>query len=139
MYLKEIQLFMSRAYGPGSYDPKYEKQGLDYPISYVRWTEHGNLSEFLRLVALERVQLQPLITHQFALEQAAEAYQTIMDPASGSLAVLLRYPAASEEPVAAFRPKRKVELSSTPSEKATLGVALIGAGNLARWAHVPNL
>ena len=23
MYLKEIQLFMSRAYGPGSYDPKY--------------------------------------------------------------------------------------------------------------------
>jgi len=35
MYLKEIQLFMSRAYGPGSYDPDYEKQGIDYPYAYV--------------------------------------------------------------------------------------------------------
>ena len=32
MYLKEIQLFMARAYGPGSYDPVYEKQGRDYPF-----------------------------------------------------------------------------------------------------------
>src|SRR4029078_10243921 len=37
MSLKEIQLFMSRAYGPGSYDPEYEKRGRDYPVSYVRW------------------------------------------------------------------------------------------------------
>src|SRR5262249_38666833 len=29
MYMKEIQLFMSRAYGPGSYDPAYEKRGTD--------------------------------------------------------------------------------------------------------------
>jgi len=31
MYRKEIQLFMSRAYGPGSYDPLYEKEARDYP------------------------------------------------------------------------------------------------------------
>ena len=53
MYLKEIQLFMSRAYGPGSYDPAYEKQGRDYPVSYVRWTENRNMEEFLRLVAAD--------------------------------------------------------------------------------------
>jgi len=29
MYLKEIQLFMSRAYGPGRYDTAYEKKGDD--------------------------------------------------------------------------------------------------------------
>src|SRR5256885_12275998 len=46
MYLKEIQLFMSRAYGPGSYDAGYEQQGRDYPISYVRWTENRNMDEF---------------------------------------------------------------------------------------------
>ena len=33
MYLKEIQLYMSRAYGPGSYDASYEKQGRDYPAA----------------------------------------------------------------------------------------------------------
>src|SRR5207247_277742 len=50
MYLKEIQLFMARAYGPGSYDPVYEREGRDYPVSYVRWTEHRHTVHFLRLL-----------------------------------------------------------------------------------------
>lgn len=143
MYLKEIQLFMSRAYGPGSYDPVYEKQGRDYPVSYVRWTENRNMEEFLRLVAAARVRLQPLITHRFLLEEAAKAYETILDPASNSLAVILRYPAAeSSQPVAAFEPRRRVEVTAPKSigaERSELRVALVGAGNLARWAHLPNL
>jgi predicted dehydrogenase len=140
MYLKEIQLFMSRAYGPGSYDAAYEKQARDYPISYVRWTENRNMEEFLRLVAIGRVSLEPLITHKFALEQASLAYQTILDPASDSLAVLLNYPAASSnETVAAFRPRRKIEVAPRASSRNELKVALVGAGNLARWAHLPNL
>jgi threonine dehydrogenase-like Zn-dependent dehydrogenase len=64
MYLKEIQLFMSRAYGPGSYDPAYEKQGHDYPFAYVRWTENRNMQEFLRLVSAGSISLAPLITHR---------------------------------------------------------------------------
>src|SRR5688572_23962809 len=32
MYMKEIRVLMSRAYGPGSYDPDYEVRGHDYPI-----------------------------------------------------------------------------------------------------------
>jgi predicted dehydrogenase len=143
MYLKEIQLFMSRAYGPGSYDPDYEKRGRDYPVSYVRWTENRNMGEFLRLVAERRVALDPLITHRFPLEEAARAYQTILDPASNSLAVLLRYPAAdAPEPATGFEPRRRVEVAtaraSSPSSKE-LGFALVGAGNLARWAHMPAL
>ena len=59
MYLKEIQLCMSRAYGPGSYDPSYEKQGRDYPLPYVRWTENRNMEEFLRLVGVGGVQVEP--------------------------------------------------------------------------------
>jgi predicted dehydrogenase/threonine dehydrogenase-like Zn-dependent dehydrogenase len=137
MYLKEIQLLMSRAYGPGSYDPAYEKQGQDYPFAYVRWTENRNMEEFLRLVALERVQIQPLITHRFPLQEAAKAYETILDPSSSSLAVLLQYP-ASVSPEAAFEPRRTVEIGP-PAERAELRVALVGAGNLARWAHLPNL
>jgi predicted dehydrogenase len=140
MYLKEIQLFMSRAYGPGSYDEAYEKQARDYPISYVRWTENRNMEEFMRLVALGRVQLQPLVTHQFALEEAAAAYQTILDPSSNSLAVLLRYPAAqTADPIIAFKPLRKIEVARRAAGQSDLRVALVGAGNLARWAHLPNL
>jgi predicted dehydrogenase len=140
MYLKEIQFFMARAYGPGSYDPSYEKQGRDYPLPYVRWTENRNMEEFLRLLALGRVRLQPLITHQFALEDAARAYDTIMDASSGSLAVILNYPAAkAENPAAAFAPKHSVALEATAASRTKLGVALVGAGNLARWTHLPNL
>jgi predicted dehydrogenase/threonine dehydrogenase-like Zn-dependent dehydrogenase len=140
MYRKEIQLLMARAYGPGSYDPLYEKQGQDYPLPYVRWTENRNMQEFLRLVATGRVQVQPLITHEFALEEAPKAYDTIMDPASNSLAVLLRYPAAmATDPLADFHPKRKTEVGTAAPALSQIGVALVGAGNLARWVHLPNL
>jgi predicted dehydrogenase/threonine dehydrogenase-like Zn-dependent dehydrogenase len=135
MYLKEIQLFMSRAYGPGSYDPAYEKQGVDYPVSYVRWTENRNMEEVLRLMATGQLQVQPLITHQFPLDRAPEAYQTIMDPESSSLAVLLGY---SQPAAGPFQPKRRVDLHAG-SAKSAMSVALVGSGGLARWAHLPNL
>lgn len=139
MYLKEIRLLMSRAYGPGSYDPEYEVRGRDYPIAYVRWTEKRNMEEFLRLVALGRVDLQSLISHEFDLEDAPRAYQVVKDPTSNSLGVLLRYNAPdsfkeSEKPSA----QRKINLPNTTA-KSNFKVALVGAGNLARWAHLPSL
>ncbi len=140
MYLKEIQLFMSRAYGPGSYDTAYERQGQDYPYSYIRWTENRNMEEFLRLVGRSDVKIDPLITHRFPLADGPKAYATIMDPASNSLAVLLQYKTA-DSPQAAdeFQPHRRVSFTDAKKKEGTLGVALIGAGNLARWAHLPNI
>lgn len=140
MYRKEIQFFMARAYGPGSYDPVYERQGQDYPISYVRWTENRNMAEFLRLVSLTRIQLDPLITHRFPLSDAPNAYATIMNPSSSSLAVLLSYPAATaSDVVGEFQPTRKVTAAPASPKQNGTGVALVGAGNLARWVHLPNL
>lgn len=139
MYMKEIQLLMSRAYGPGSYDPEYEVRGRDYPIAYVRWTEKRNMEEFLRLVALKRVDIQPLITHEFSLEDAPQAYQVVKDPTSSSLGVLLRYPErVSTNGSGAPEPVRRVNLKNRVA-KSDLKVALVGAGNLARWAHLPSI
>ena len=140
MYLKEIQLFMSRAYGPGSYDPAYEQRGQDYPIAYIRWTENRNMEEFLRLVEVGQVNVGPLVSHRYPFLEAPTAYETIMAPESRSLAVVLRYPRADQPAGApAFVPKRRVDLTSEPSRNARFRVALVGAGNLARWAHMPAL
>jgi predicted dehydrogenase/threonine dehydrogenase-like Zn-dependent dehydrogenase len=140
MYLKEIQLFMSRAYGPGSYDAAYERQGRDYPYAYIRWTENRNMEEFLRLVGRGDVKIDPLITHRFPLEDGPKAYATIMDPASNSLAVVLQYktedsPKAADE----FKATHSVSFTDSKKKEGSLGIALIGAGNLARWAHLPNI
>jgi hypothetical protein len=82
-----------------------------------------------------------MISHQFDLAQASAAYDTIMAPGSNSLAVVLKYP----EPTASandltFTPRRRVELApAAPKKAGDLKVALVGAGNLARWAHLPNI
>ena len=38
MYEKELDLRLSRSYGPGRYDRDYGR-GRDLPPGYVRWTE----------------------------------------------------------------------------------------------------
>jgi len=136
-YLKEIQVYLARAYGPGSYDASYERQGRDYPLPYVRWTERRNMEEFLRLSSQGRLRINDLITHRFPLEEAPKAYDVIMDPGQNSLAVLLKYPAAED----AAQPKAAARIPVNPVQSggADLGVALVGAGNLARWVHLPNL
>ncbi len=138
MYLKEIQLLMSRAYGPGSYDAEYERRGRDYPLSYVRWTENRNMEEVLRLLSTGQLRVDPLVTHRFDLQDGPKAYETIMNPSSGSLAVLLKYPVAAEAaPI--FEPRRRVEVTAKPSDGREIRVALVGAGNIARWMHIPAL
>lgn len=137
MYMKEIRLFMSRAYGPGSYDPAYEQLARDYPIAYVRWTENRNMAEFLRLVSLGRISVGPLVTHQFTIDQANAAYRTILDPTARSLAVLLRYPAADAPVTTPFAPRRRIAVRATPHGAGAFRVGLVGAGNLARWVHLP--
>ena len=137
MYRKELKLLMARAYGPGSYDPQYEKQGQDYPFAYVRWTENRNMEEFLRLVSRGQVSVEQLVTHRFPLEEAAHAYETIMDSASGSLAVLLRYPVSELDAPVTFTPKRRVSVDPQSHATGETAVALVGAGNLSRWVHLP--
>ena len=96
-YEKELTFVNSRSYGPGRYDPAYEEGGQDYPIGYVRWTEGRNLQAVVDLLAAGRLDVRPLITHRFPIEQAPQAYELITGKKSEPfLGVLLTYPQTGE-------------------------------------------
>jgi predicted dehydrogenase len=131
---KELELTTSMAYGPGQGDPTYEQQGQDYPYAFVRWTENRNMGSFLELVAGGQVSLDPMITHEFPLERALEAYDVVTGKAGEpSLAVLLAYP-----PEPAAEPAR-IALPAAAKQDGQLGVGVIGAGSFATNFLVPLL
>src|SRR4029077_17823415 len=91
MYMKELSLALSRSYGPGRYDPQYEECGIDYPIGYVRWTERRNMEAFLDLVATGRIDVSPLLEHQYTVEEGSKAYA---DLKNGLYTAILKYSGA---------------------------------------------
>ena len=76
-YPKELEFVISCSYGPGRYDPEYEEMGHDYPIGYVRWTEKRNMEAFLKLLSQKKIILDDLVSHEFHIEKAADAYELI--------------------------------------------------------------
>jgi len=90
-FQKEADLIIARAAGPGRYDEQYEDQGIDYPKSYVRWTEGRNMAEFIRQVEAGLLDIAPLITQEYAFREAEEGYGFMKDHMSETLGVLLRY------------------------------------------------
>lgn len=151
-YEKELSFVVSRAWGPGLSDPLYEQRGVDYPVSFVRWTAQRNLAQFLELVADRKVRLEPLITHRFAIERAVEAYEMILAGKERFIGVLLTYPGSSEPvatvrlraPVATPTPPPSASPAGTPSGKVltprpVMRLGLIGAGLFARGTLLPAL
>ena len=69
-YKKELSLVMACSYGPGRYDPTYEEHGIDYPFSYVRWTQNRNMKAFQDLLLQGSIKTEYLNTHCFNLEDA---------------------------------------------------------------------
>ncbi len=134
-YVKEIDFLISTSYGPGRYDQRYEEGGMDYPISYVRWTENRNMAEYLRLIAAGRVLVAPMVAARYPIEDATAAYNAI----SGSnkpLVALLTYPAEAIKDV----PSRSLTLKTKRSAgTGKIRIAVVGAGGFARSAHLPNL
>jgi threonine dehydrogenase-like Zn-dependent dehydrogenase len=69
-YEKELSFQVSCSYGPGRYDPNYEEKGQDYPVGFVRWTEQRNFEAVLDMMADGRLDVRPLISHRFAIDEA---------------------------------------------------------------------
>ena len=76
-YKNEMGLKISCSYGPGRYDVNYEEEGQDYPYGYVRWTEKRNMEAFLKLISKNSINLKPLITHIYDIEDALKAYELV--------------------------------------------------------------
>ncbi len=73
-YSKEIDFLISCSYGPGRYDSSYENKGQDYPYSYVRWTENRNMELFVDLIEENKLNLNPLVAHDFDIADVENSY-----------------------------------------------------------------
>ncbi len=132
---KELSFQVSCSYGPGRYDPNYEEKGQDYPVGFVRWTEQRNLEAVLDMMADGRIDVKPLISHRFEIDEAVQAYELVGGSAP-SLGILLSYPSVSEKPDAILRNQTVNIGPARPSVgKATLG--FIGSGNYATAVLIP--
>ncbi|MFD0712033.1 zinc-binding alcohol dehydrogenase [Paenibacillus sp. GCM10027626] len=91
MFIKEAEVLISRAGGPGRYDKSYERDNRDYPIGFVRWTEGRNVGAYIQLLAEGRISVAPLISDVYPLAQAAEAYERYRNGDARILGTLLQY------------------------------------------------
>ena len=141
-YEKELSFQVSCSYGPGRYDPAYEEGGQDYPVGFVRWTEQRNLEAVLDLMADGRLNVAPLITHCFPIEQAQRAYDVITgrEPALG---IVLQYP--QDDVLGTRTLERTIALKSPTAERAAalphagsaVPIGIIGSGNYGTRALLP--
>jgi predicted dehydrogenase/threonine dehydrogenase-like Zn-dependent dehydrogenase len=141
-YEKELDLRLSRSYGPGRYDPSYEEDGHDYPVGYVRFTQQRNIETFLGLLAERKLSIDPLISHRFPIDDAAQAYDLITGKTSQPfLGVLITYPIEASDAIAAtsVSPGSLANLESHASRPliSQIKVGVLGAGNFLNTTLLP--
>ena len=122
-YEKELTFQVSCSYGPGRYDEDYEDKGMDYPLGFVRWTEQRNFEAVLDLMASGSIDVKPLISHRFKIDDAVAAYEKLDD--RSSLGILLDYQGTTAESLA----KNTVKLSENkhPTKRRKGMLHLLGA------------
>ena len=133
MYHKELTLSMSRSYGPGRYDPRYEEAGNDYPVGYVRWTERRNMEGFLDCLALRSIDVTPFLERRYSINEGRQAYEALKS--EGAYTGILEYGNCSEQLVPA---SLKVSIQRALLS-GRLQVGCIGAGGFARSYIMPAL
>ena len=155
-YEKEITFQVSCSYGPGRYDEKYEQDGQDYPIGYVRWTEQRNFEAVLGALEAGRLRVDEMITHRYPFEEAEKAYELIAEDKEPYIGIILDYDpqitqitqkGKKDKDKLAADERRLTQISentirvhqrvSAAESKVTIG--LIGAGNFTGAVLLPAL
>ncbi len=143
MWHKEVEIIASKGGGPGTLDPFYENKGIDYPFGYMRWTENRNLEEFLRLMAEGRINVKPMISHRFKIEQAETVYKDMLDNKGGPyIGVVFEYPETDNRSWVAgnrtIKIQKHIDHNLSPiSSNISLGI--IGAGLFGKALLLPAL
>lgn len=140
-FKKELTFQVSASYGPGRYDPNYEEKGQDYPVGFVRWTEQRNLEAVLDMMASGRLDVKPLISHRFSLEQTEAAY-AVVGGSEPSMGIVLEYPSVLEKPdaqvrTATVRLATNAQANNREASSKTPAVAFVGSGNYATGVLIP--
>lgn len=136
---KELSFQVSCSYGPGRYDPDYEEKGQDYPFGYVRWTAQRNFEAVLDMMADGRLNVKPLISHRFAVTEAAQAYE-VVGGSEPSLGIVLEYPAS--EDISSADTSLKAKTVTLPNGAAvgtstSASTSFVGSGNYAGAILIP--
>ena len=130
-YTKEIEFQVSCSYGPGRYEEEYEKQGNDYPIGFVRWTENRNFQTILQAISKGQLDVKRLITETVALKDYLQIYGDMNK--ANTIASILTYNKNSIL-------SHQVALKTTQQFKPKKGtLAIIGAGNFTKMTMMPIL
>jgi len=137
-YEKELELRLSRSYGPGRYDYAYEESGQDYPYGYVRWTENRNMQSFLELISAGKVNISSLITHRFDIDNADAAYELISKKSSEMiLGVVLNYPESKTQ--AKLDNDIPAPIITAAKNRLQVGIGFVGAGGFAMGVLLPHI
>ncbi|MBM3887172.1 hypothetical protein FJ364_04540, partial [Candidatus Dependentiae bacterium] len=137
-YKKEIDLLISCSYGPGRYDASYEQANIDYPYAYVRWTEQRNLQLFTELVEQEKINIDPLISHEFDIDNADQAYKYLAE--RNPLGIVFSYnhkgkTTKLDEILNTLNKNQEIKPFKAP--KKLTRVAVIGAGGFCKTKLLP--
>jgi len=140
-YEKELELVVSRAWGPGVYDNEFLNKNFKYPYAYVRWDAKRNIEEFLNLLAKGKVRVDHLISHRFSIEDAIEAYEIITGKRKEKfLGIVLTYD--KERYLNKSELVKRINISSkevSVRKKDVINIGLIGAGLFAQGTLLPIL
>ena len=129
-YEKELTFQVSCSYGPGRYDDAYEKGGIDYPLSFVRWTEQRNFKTILQTISTGKLDVMSLITERIPLTDFNKIYSNISN--KESIASILEYPETST-------PEYTVTVNDGTFAPGKGGIGIIGAGNFTSMTMLPVL
>ena len=139
-FKKELTFQVSASYGPGRYDPNYEEKGQDYPVGFVRWTEQRNFEAVLDMMAGGALDVKPLISHRFEINNADKAYALVAGTGT-SLGILLQYPGIEISESSKSVKLGELEASTnriTGSDKVDKArLSFLGSGNYATAVLIP--
>lgn len=133
-FSKEVEVVISKSYGPGRYDPKYEELGFDYPYGYVRWTENRNLQAIVQLISEGNLDVKSLITHKFKIEDYQKAYDLILGKTKEFYrGILFEYQTEN------LFDKKIFVTGKRTKPISDIRIGFIGAGGFAQASLLPHL